>query len=153
MQRYAIHSWTIICSTGQWPKTHLHAVLGLFYQEGEWWSGASDDLASPIPRPQPNWDGKTCKNNEKYNTNISWSSKRKEDQGTLHIINLNAFISMACSIETTFFLNRRVSAAWPSSGSTKKRMSSFEQLFQLVLIERRSGYKIVVTKFQLYQLN
>jgi hypothetical protein len=33
-------------STGQW----------LFDQEGEWCSVASDDLASTIPRPQPNWD-------------------------------------------------------------------------------------------------
>ena len=42
---------TIICfSTGQCPKT-------LFDQEGEWWSAASDDLASTITQPQPNWDG------------------------------------------------------------------------------------------------
>ena len=35
----------------------LQAVSGLFDQEGEWWSAASDDLASTITWPQPNWDG------------------------------------------------------------------------------------------------
>ena len=37
--------------------TRLQAVYGLFDQEGEWWSAASDDLASTITGPQPNWDG------------------------------------------------------------------------------------------------
>ena len=37
------------------PK-HLQAVQGQFDQEGEWWRAASDDLASTITRPQPNWD-------------------------------------------------------------------------------------------------
>ena len=37
--------------------THLQAVSGLFDQEGEWWSAASDNLASTITWPQPNWDG------------------------------------------------------------------------------------------------
>jgi hypothetical protein len=37
--------------------THLQAVYGIFYQEREWCSAASDDLASTIPRPQPNWHG------------------------------------------------------------------------------------------------
>ena len=38
-----------------------HSILQqytiLFYEEGDWWSAASDDLASTITRPQPNWDG------------------------------------------------------------------------------------------------
>jgi hypothetical protein len=34
--------------------THLQAVEGLFDQEGEGWSAASDDLASTITQPQSN---------------------------------------------------------------------------------------------------
>ena len=42
LQRYAFPSGLrlvgLICfSTGQWPKTHLQAVYGLFDQEREWW--------------------------------------------------------------------------------------------------------------------
>ena len=37
--------------------THLQAVWGLFDQEWELWSAASDDMASTIIWPQPNWDG------------------------------------------------------------------------------------------------
>jgi hypothetical protein len=36
--------------------THLQAVLGLFDQEREWWSAASDDLSSIVTQSQPNWD-------------------------------------------------------------------------------------------------
>jgi hypothetical protein len=32
------------CARAIWPRI-------------EWWSAASDDLASTIPQPQPNWDG------------------------------------------------------------------------------------------------
>jgi hypothetical protein len=50
-------SGTIIYfSTEQWPNTPAGCVR-VFYQEGVWWSAASDDLVSTIPRPQPNWDG------------------------------------------------------------------------------------------------
>lgn len=49
-------SGTIICFlTGQWPQTHLQAMEGLF--EREWWSATSDDLASTMTWPKPNWDG------------------------------------------------------------------------------------------------
>ena len=36
--------------------THLQVVWGI-YDQGEWWRAASDDLASTITQPQPNWDG------------------------------------------------------------------------------------------------
>ena len=58
LQRYVIPSGLRL--VGQFvfqqnnDPTHLQAVYGLFYQEGEWWSAASDDLASTITRPQPN---------------------------------------------------------------------------------------------------
>ena len=38
-------------------RTHLQAVWGLFDPEAEWWSAASDDLASTITQSQPIWDG------------------------------------------------------------------------------------------------
>ena len=57
LQRFAIPSslglvgLSFVFQQGNDP-THL--------QEGEWWSAASDDLASTIPWPQLNWDSLGC---------------------------------------------------------------------------------------------
>ena len=55
LQRYAIPSGLGLVAPSfvfQQDNDQTH-----FLQEGEWRSAASDDMASTIPRPQPNWDG------------------------------------------------------------------------------------------------
>jgi hypothetical protein len=61
LQRYAIPSGlclvglSFVFQQNNDPK-HTPSVQGLFDQ-GEWWSAASDDLTSIITQPQPNWGG------------------------------------------------------------------------------------------------
>jgi hypothetical protein len=62
LQRYAIPSGLRLVGLSfvfQQDSVQKHTSR-LFDQEGEWWSVASDDLASTITRPLPNWDGLGC---------------------------------------------------------------------------------------------
>ena len=79
LQQYAISSGlrvvglSFVFQQDNDPKTHLQAVYGLFDQ-GEWWSAASDDLVSTITQPQPRWFG------------MSWTEEwRKRSQQVLSI--------------------------------------------------------------------
>ena len=61
------------------------------------------------------------------------SSKIKEDKGTLHIMNSNALICMACSMETKFQNSDAFRLHGLRQGVQRydNTMSSFEQLFPI----------------------
>ena len=71
LQRYTIPSGLSLVSfvfpTGQWPKTPPGCIR-VIWPRSRLMSAASDDLASTITQPQPNWDGlgwvgpQECKN-------------------------------------------------------------------------------------------